>query len=117
MAIGDSVRVGFGSAIHGVSGDTVPVYELESDAQGHVRFDINGCAFPRPVGGVKGGSIAKIAGEPVRVQRSYVEKMSSSVKGHGGLDYVMLFPVLFEYYQKTAFVHQDHVHLVYGQLT
>ena len=117
MATGDSVKVGFGSAIHGVAPDNVPVYELESDNNGHTRIDINGCAFPKSVGGVKGGSIAKIAGEPIRVQRAYVESMSSSVKGHGGLDFVMLFPVLFEHYQRIAFVHQDHIHLIHGQLT
>lgn len=117
MSIGDSVRVGRGSVVHGVSTENVPVFELEKDQWGNVRCDLNGCAFPRAIGGVKGGSLAKIAGEPTKVQRSYVEQMISSVKSIGGSDYVMLFPVYFEHYQKTALVHQDHMHLIHGQLT
>lgn len=116
MAIGDSVRIGHGSVIHGVSADNVPVYDLEKDQWGNIRCDINECAYPRAVGGVKGGTLGKIAGEPIKVQRSYIQQMAGAVKSVGGADYVMLFPVHFEYYQKTAFVHQDHMHLVHGQL-
>lgn len=117
MAIGDSVRIGHGSVVHGVSTDNVPVFELEKDEWGNVRCDLNGCAFPRPVGGVKGNSTAKIVGDPIKVQRSYVEQMTGAVKSVGGSDYVMLFPVHFEHYQQTAFVHQNHMHLTHGQLT
>jgi hypothetical protein len=117
MAIGDSVRVGHGSVVHGVSTDNVPVFELEKDEWGNIRCDLNGCAFPRPVGGVRGNSIGKVAGEPIKVQRSYVEQMTGAVKSIGGSDYVMLFPVHFDHYQKTAFVHQNHMHLTHGQLT
>ena len=117
MATGDSVRVGQGSAVHGVAPDNVPVFELEKDGGGNVRWDINGCAFPRAVGGVKGGSVGTIAGDPVKVHRAYVEQMAGGVKSAGGLDSVMLFPVAFSHYQRTAFVHQDHMHLIHGQLT
>lgn len=116
MAIGDTVRIGHGSAIHGVSSDNVPVFDLEKNEHGQVRLDINGCAYPRAIGGVKGGSTAKIVGDPIRVQRSYIERMAGAVKSVGGADYVMLFPVKFDYYQQTAFVHQDHMHLSHGQL-
>jgi hypothetical protein len=117
MAVGDSVRIGHGSAIHGVSTDNVPVFDLERDERDNIRWDINGCAYPRAIGGVKGGSIAKIAGDPIKVQRSYIERMSGAVKSVGGLDYIMIFPVRFDYYQQTAFVHQDHMHLIHGQLS
>ena len=117
MAVGDHVRVGQGSIVHGVSTDNVPVYELEKDQWGNVRCDINGCAFPRPIGGVKGNSLAKIVGDPIKVQRSYVERMNESTKSFGGSDFVMLFPVYFEHYQKTAFIQQNHMHLTHGQLT
>lgn len=116
MALGDHVKIGFGSTVHGIAPDNVPVYELEKDTAGNVRFDINGCAFPRPVGGVKGGSKATIAGDPIKVQRGYVERMNESTKSFGGSDFVMLFPVYFEHYQKTAFVQQNHMHLIHGQL-
>lgn len=117
MAIGDHVKIGHGSLVHGIATDNVPVYELEKDGYGEIRCDINGCAFPRPIGGVKGNTVGKISGHPIKVQRSYIERMTESVKGFGGLDYVMLFPVYFEHYQKTAFVLQDHMHLTHGQLT
>lgn len=117
MAIGDSVRVGHGSLVHGISTDNVPVFELEKDLSGNIRYDLNGCAFPRAIGGVKGGSSGKIAGEPLKVQRSYIEQMTGAVKSIGGADYVMVFPIYFEHYQKQAFVHQNHVHLMHGQLT
>lgn len=117
MAIGDYVKVGHGSTVHGIAPDNVPVYELEKDGYGEIRCDINGCAFPRPIGGVRGNSIAKIVGEPIKVQRSYVERMNESTKSFGGSDYVMLFPVYFEHYQKTAFIQQNHMHLTHGQLT
>jgi hypothetical protein len=117
MAKGDHVRVGHGSTVHGIAPDNVPVYELEKDEWGNVRSDINGCAFPRPVGGVKGGSAATIAGDPIKVQRGYVERMSESTKSFGGADFVMLFPVYFPHYQKTAYIQANHMHLTHGQLT
>jgi len=117
MAKGDHVRVGHGSTVHGIAPDNVPVYELEKDEWGNVRCDINGCAFPRAIGGVKGNSSATIAGDPVKVQRGYIERMSESTKSFGGSDFVMLFPVYFEHYQKTAFVQGNHMHLTHGQLT
>ena len=117
MSIGDSVRIGQGSAVHGVSPDNVPVFELECAPNGEVRWDINGCAYPRAIGGVKGGCTAKIAGEPVKVQRGYIQQMAGAVKSVGGSDYIMLFPVHLDHYQKTAFVHQDHMHILHGQLT
>lgn len=117
MAVGDHVRVGHGSTVHGIAPDNVPVYELEKDGGGNTRTDINGCAYPRPIGGVKGNSQARIHGEPVKVQRGYIERMSESVKSFGGSDYVMLFPVYFEHYQKVAYVQANHMHLVHGQLT
>ena len=116
MAIGDFVKIGMGSLVHGVSTDNVPVFELEKDSNGNVRTDINGCVYPRPIGGVKGGLNGKIIGDPVKVQRSYVEKMTETTKGFGGSDLVMLFPVYFDYYKKTAYIHQSHMHLTHGQL-
>lgn len=116
MAIGDFVKIGFGSSVHGVSTDNVPVFELEKDSLGKVRFDINGCAYVRPIGGVKGGLVGKIVGDPIKVQRSQVEKLNETTKNFGGTDTVVLFPVFFEYYQKTAFIHQSHMHLTHGQL-
>ena len=117
MAKGDFVKVGHGSTVHGVATDNVPVYDLETDGSGYIRTDINGCAYPRPIGGVKGGSVARVTGDPVKVQRGYIERMSETVKSLGGSDYIMLFPVYFEHYQKTAFIQQDHMHLTHGQLT
>jgi hypothetical protein len=117
MAIGDFVKIGVGSIVHGVATDNVAVFELEKDQFDNIRIDMNGCVFPKPVGGVKGGLTAKIVGDPVKVQRSYVENMTETTKGFGGSDLVMLFPVYFEHYQKTAFIHQSHMHLLHGQLT
>lgn len=115
MAVGDIVKIGFGSAIHGIAPDNVPVYDLEKDAGGNIRFDLNDCAFPRPVGGVKGGTDGKITGMPIKVQRAYVERMSGNVKPLGGVDYILLFPVHFLQYQRDAYVQQDHVHLFQGR--
>ena len=72
--------------------------------------------FATVVKEIQGGSTAKIVGDPIRVQRSYIERMAGAVKSVGGADYVMIFPVRFDYYQQTAFVHQDHMHLSHGQL-
>lgn len=116
MSVGDTVKVGFVSPTHGVAPDNVPVYELEKDAGGNPKYDINDCAFARPCGGVKGGMVGKIVGAPVKVLRGYVER-NEGTKGFGGSDYVMLFPVYFDYYQKTAYVHQNHLQIVHGQLT
>lgn len=117
MAVGDHVRVGHGSTVHGIAPDNVPVFELEKDGYGEIRCDLNGCAFPKPVGGVKGGTQGTIAGDPIKVQRSYIQRMNESTKSFGGSDYVMLFPVYFPYYQKTAYIQGDHMHLTHGQLT
>jgi hypothetical protein len=116
MAHGDTVRVGYGNGVHGVADATVAVYDLERDEFGNIRYDQNGCAWPKQVGGVKGRSLGKVAGDPIRVHRSLVQQ-TDGVRSHGGTDYVMLFPVEFEYYQRVAFVLQDHVHVVHGKLT
>lgn len=117
MSIGDFVKVGFGSTVHGIAPDNVPIYELEKDASGTVRKDINDCAFARPIAGVKGGSAGRIAGPGIKVLRSYVERMSDSTKPLGGSDFVMLIPVFFDYYQQTAYVRQELVQIIHGQLT
>lgn len=112
MAIGDKVRVGIGTMIHGVDSSTnVPVYEFERNSSGMVIFDMAGCAMPKPLGGVKGGSIGKVVGDPTKVHRSSIQ-VKSGVDSSAGNDTILLYPVEFEYYKQVAFVSQDHLHVV-----
>lgn len=114
MAIGDIVKVGFGSMVHGISTvDNIPAFNLDKDPSGAVKADPDGCVYPRAVGGIKGGSIGKIVGEPVKVIRSFVDRQQDRPKALAA-DIVLLYPVFFDHYQQSAYINQDHIHVISG---
>lgn len=105
MAIGDKVKIGLGTIE--VSDVNVPVYNVLTDEKGNVIFDFNGAATPKVIGGVKGGSIGKIVGQPVKVVRQAL--VTSDKTTSLGMDYVSMYPVELEYYKKTGWFPQDHI--------
>jgi len=114
MSVGDRVRVGMGTI--DISPEPVAVYNLITEVNGNVVFDNNGFATPKVMGGVKGGSIGVIIDKPLLVLKSSLKSFGDGAAAMG-LDHVPMYPVMFEHYQKVAWVPQDHVHITHGQLT
>ena len=108
MAIGDKVRVGMGSVE--ISPENIPVYDLHSDQGGKVIFDQSNAATPRVMGGVKGNSSGEIIGPPVKVMKASL--VGGNVGAALGMEYVQMYPVRLDYYQKVGWFPQDHVHVV-----
>ena len=113
MATGDKVKVGYGSIPHGFATDNVPVFDLEKypNTENH-KLDSNGCVYPRAIGGIKGGSVGTVMGDAMRARKSDVDRSGTGAAAFGGTDYVMLFPVFFEHYQKTGWIYQEHIHVI-----
>ncbi len=110
MAIQDSVMIVDSTGIHiSPDGANVTVYDLMKDDKGKAIVDSEGILVPVKVGGVKVTSRGRIVGDPVTVYKSKVMKMESA---HYANEYVKLFPVHFEYYQKTAFVCEENLKIV-----
>jgi len=115
MAVGDRVRVGFGTI--DISKDNVPIYQLETyQHNNQIMVDPMGAATPKVVGAVKGGSYGLIVGGPIKVIKSLLRGMSAGAAAMG-LEHVLMFPVEFEYYKQVAWVPQDHMHVVSGKIT
>lgn len=113
MAIGDRVKVGIGTI--NIHPDTVPIYSLNTDNFGNVLVDAHGSVSPKVIGGVKGGSVGEIVGEGARVIKSLLKGYDDGAASMG-LEFVQMYPVKFEYYQQTAWVPQNHVHIFQGRL-
>jgi hypothetical protein len=110
MAINDKVKVGLGKLE--VSKDSnIAVYDLQTDQDGNVVFDINGAANPKVIGGVKGASDGFIVGNPVRVSKNLLVGLKEGVASMG-MEYVLMLPIKFDYYQRTAWVPADFVKIV-----
>lgn len=114
MAVGDTVRVGYGTI--DTADVNVPVYNVSTDQAGNIIFDSLGGATPRVVGGVKGGSTGTIVGNPVKVSKAQLKGYSEGAAAMG-MELVLLYPVEFTFYKQVAWVSQDHMHIVTGQLT
>lgn len=103
--IGDKCRVGMGSV--DMITDNIPVYDLNSDQNNNVIFDQSGAASPKVIGGVKGGSTGEIVGNPVKVMKASL--VGGNVGAAMGLEYVQMFPVKLDYYQKVGWFPADLV--------
>lgn len=105
----DKVMVGLGGVQ--MSDANIPIYELNVDGQGKHILDANGAVTVKPpTQGVKGKSTGHIAGDPVKVLKASLAGMNNTTAL--GLEYVNLYPIYFDYYKATAWVFQDHVHIV-----
>lgn len=105
--IGDKVKIGMGSVE--ISPENVPVYDINSDPNNKIIFDQSGAASPRVVGGVKGGTSGEIVGHPVKVMKAAL--VGGNVGAAMGMEYIQMFPVKLDYYQKVGWFPQDHVHI------
>lgn len=111
MAVHDKVMIVDSTGIHvSHNANNVTVYDLVKDANGNFILDGSGVATPIAVGGVKVGVSGKIVGNPVSVAKSKILKLESTA--HYAHEYIKLFPVNFDYYQKTAYVSEENVKIV-----
>lgn len=111
MAIGDKVRV---SGTYMYSGnENIPIYTVEVGPDNKYVVDLEGCGMGlKVIGGVKPNSTGTIDGHPVKAYRKQLigyEKVTSL-----GVDTVMLFPVLFDHYQRVGWVPSDYLHMTDG---
>lgn len=109
MSIGDRVKVGMGTIDTAV--ESVAIYNLASTSDGQIIFDHMGGASPKVAGGVKGGSTGTVIGNPVKVPKAFLVGMSNGAAAMG-LEYVLVFPVEFDYYKQVAWVPLDHMHII-----
>lgn len=105
MTIGDKIKATHGYLFEGET--PLPVYDVAVNDRNEYIIDDYGCCNPVFIGGVKPGTIGTVDGNPIKAQKV-------SLKGYektptvGGIDTVMLYPVMFEFYQKVAWISVDH---------
>lgn len=113
MATGDRVKIGNGSIWDDTV--TVAVYEPRWNVDGTLLVDHFNAAMITKVGGVKGGTLGIIKGQPIKVHRVQLFG-EENVPNLGGVDLVNLFPIQFDYYFKEAYVYTNHFRIVQGGL-
>lgn len=111
MAVGDRVVVGDGQTWSNEI--TIPVYEPRWLPNGHLDLDHSGAAQIVRLGGAKGGFTGTIEGPSIRVHRNQLLGETSTAT-MGGVDLVHLFPVMFDVYQRVAWVPAHHMRIVAG---
>ena len=110
--INDKVVVGMGGIQ--ISKENVPVYLPVFDQQGRIQFDASGAAFVKVAGGVAGGTVGRISGEPLKIAKSAL--VGSSTQGASfGVEYILLYPVDLEKYKTVGWFPMDHLHVI-GEL-
>lgn len=115
--IGDRVRItSSGAFLNESNEEIVPVYKPRIDPTDHSRmlYMNDGTVIVECVGGIKGGETGAITGDPIRVSRTQLKGYQHQVPGLGLKDEVLLFPVMLEHYQQTAWVYGDHLVTVAG---
>ena len=111
MPQGDRVRVGHGFLYNGT--ENIAIYHVDVDSAGCYVVDDEKIANPKAIGGVKPGSVGTIDGHPVKAHKRKLFGYDK-VPGFGGQDTVLLYPVFFDIYQKTAWVPQDYFKVIDG---
>lgn len=113
MAVGDRVIIGDGTTWN--SSVTVRCYEPIVDSAGNLDLDTYGAAKIIKLGGVKGGTTGVMLGQPVRIHRLQLVG-EENIPNIGGIDFVNLFPVQFDYYQRVGWVPSHHIKIFEGGL-
>ena len=110
MAMGDRVRIGLGTVMFKTVGDMVLVYEPDLGPDGQPQIDRNGCCRMKRAGGIKGGSTGSISGGSVRCHRTdLVEANAPESLVVIGKDFVDMFPVFLDTYQRVGWFPVDHI--------
>lgn len=108
MPKGDKVRVGLGHLFEGT--DNIPIYHVDTTADDRYIHDSDGCSIPKFIGGVKPGSTGIMEGNPTKVVKSRLlgyDKVPAL-----GQDYVLLYPIKFDYYKQVAWVPMDFFQVI-----
>jgi hypothetical protein len=108
MAKGDVVKIH-----QNEKGNNVAVFEplLDPGRPGYYLTDAKNNVLVRAIGGVKPGSFGKIDGDGVKVAVASVGVRSAIGLGD---DSTMLYPVLFEEYQKVGWITSDSFRIIEG---
>ncbi len=110
MAVGDRVRIDVGTVLFKTVGDFIVVYAPVLGPDQLPVMDKTGCVKLQRQGGVKSGSTGVIAGSALRCHRSeLVESTSQEALTNLGNDFVDVFPVMLDHYQKIGWFPLDHV--------
>lgn len=112
MAIGDRVRIGFGSGIEVNYEGNVAVYDLRRDHNGAVVFDSFGYATPMLIGGIKSGSTGVVIDQPTKADRRLLKGLQETATSLG-TEPVMLIPVTCSAYgDRPGWVAAEHVRII-----
>ena len=112
--IGDRVMIGMGSI--NVSSEMVMAYDLRKNPDGTSMLDFKGAVTLTRVGGIKGGSTGVIIDHPQKVAKSQLQSHDAT-SSIGGDDYISIYRVMVDQYQKEAWLPQDHIHVISGKVT
>lgn len=112
---GDRVRIGATGTFKEEKGALVYVYEPKKDPSkpGYYLEAGDGSVMVESLGGVVAGTTGTIDGQPIKVHRTQL-KTGDAVAGLGGADFVMVFPVSLDVYQKVGWFSSDDVKIMSG---
>lgn len=111
MAIGDKVITGDGG--NWDKKVTIPCYSLRFDENGNPIADRYGAYSIKVAGGVLGGLVGVVSGDPIKVHRSDIPTKNETV-GFGGVDLVYVVSVYLDHYKQNAIIETNHIKIIGG---
>jgi hypothetical protein len=111
MSIGDRVVIGDKYTWKAESGIVVMTYLPKVDATGNIDIALDGSVSISNAGGVRVGSTGTIHGAAIKVHRSALHDSKDYSTGLGN-DYVQLFPIFLDTYQRVGYFPTDYLRLV-----
>lgn len=112
MAIGDKVRIGFGSGVEVNYEGNVAVYDLKRNHHGAVEFDAVGNVTPILIGGVRSGTTGTIKDVSVKADKRFLKGLQESSTSLGTSD-MQLVPISCDAYgDRVAWVAAEHIRII-----
>ena len=112
---GDRVRIGATGTFREERGALVYVYEPQKDPNkpGYYLQAGDGSVIVESMGGVVAGTTGVIDGQPVKVHRSQL-KSYQGVPGLGTNDFVLVYPINLDLYQRVGWFPVDDIKIMSG---
>jgi len=110
---GDRVKITTGTLQDGDPNALVFVYGIKMDQNGTPLRSFDGAIQVESLGGVKNNSTGVVMGGPEKVHRSQLRDHSMPA-GLGTNDFVMMVPVMLDYYQQLGWFPTENVRVMAG---
>lgn len=112
MAIGDKVRIGFGSGVEVSYEGNVAVYQLKRDYRGAVEFDAMGYVTPVLAGGVRSGTTGVVKDVAAKADRRLLKGLQETATSLGNSE-MQLIPISCDAYgDQVAWIAAEHVRII-----